>query len=76
MDNFGEGRKGGEAARDAVVKANAQGDQQVGIVHAHVSGIAAVHSRHRDEAGMIGGHGTQAHQGVDGGAIDDVDHLH
>ena len=52
VDDFGVRREGGEAAGDAVVEAHAEGDQQVGIGHRHIGGVAAVHAGHADEVRM------------------------
>ena len=75
VDDFGVRREGGEAAGDAVVEAHAEGDQQVGIGHRHVGGVAAVHAGHADEVGMLGGQGAEAHQGADGGRVGELDEL-
>ena len=49
VDDFGVRGEGGEASGDAVVEAHAEGDQEIGIGHRHVGGVAAVHAGHGDE---------------------------
>ena len=52
VDHLGVGREGGEASGHAIVEARAEGDQKIGLGHAHVGGVAAVHSGHADEIRM------------------------
>ena len=52
VNHFGMRREGGQAAGHAIVEAHAEGDQQIGVGHAHVGGVAAVHARHADEIRM------------------------
>ena len=48
VDDLGVRREGGKASGDAVVEAHAEGDQQVGVGHRHVGGVAAVHAGHAE----------------------------
>ena len=75
VDDFGVRGEGGEASGDAIVEAHAEGDQEIGIGHRHVGGVAAVHAGHGDEVGVVAGHGAEAHQGIDGGGVGELDEL-
>ena len=55
MDHLGMRGEGSQAAGDAVIETDAEGDQQVGAAHGHVRGITAVHAGHADEVGMLRG---------------------
>ncbi len=73
VDDLGVGGEGSEAAGDAIVEANAEGDDQVGIVHAHVGRVGSVHAGHRDEVAVVAGQGAEAHEGVDAGEVSEFD---
>ena len=65
--------KAGKLAGDAVVEANAEGDEKIAFGHAHVGGVAAVHAGHADEVRMAGGEAAETHEGADGGEIGEFD---
>ena len=65
VDDFGVRRERGQAAGDAIVEADAERDQQVGLGHAHVGRVAAVHAGHADEVRMRAGQPAQPHQRAD-----------
>jgi hypothetical protein len=41
-------REGRELARDAIVKPDADGDQQIALGHCHVRGVSSVHAQHAE----------------------------
>ncbi len=51
-------------------KRDAERDQKIGLGHAHVGGVAAVHAGHTDEVGMLRWQSAETHQRVDGGRIE------
>ncbi len=61
MDHFRVRRKRGQPAGDTIVETNTKRDQQVGMGHAHIGRIAAVHAWHADEIRMIAGKSAQPH---------------
>ena len=69
MDDLGVRSEGGEAAGDTVVETDTKGNDQIGVVHAHVGGVGAVHAGHRDEVAMIAGESAETHEGIDGGQV-------
>ena len=73
VDDLGVGGEGGEAAGDAVVETDTEGYDQVGVIHAHVGGVGAVHAGHRDEVAMVAGESAEAHEGVDAGEVCEFD---
>ena len=70
VNHFGMRRERRQAAGHAIVKAHAQSDQQIGVRHAHVGRVAAMHARHADVVGMLGRQAAQAHQRGDRGRVD------
>lgn len=66
-DGVGMGGKAGNLPRDPVVKAEADGQDEVRMVDGPVGGHGAVHSRHPQPKGMVPGEGPQAHEGGDHG---------
>src|ERR1017187_3332114 len=75
VDDFGVWGEGGEAAGDAVVEADAEGDEEVGIGQRHIGGVAAVHAGHGDEVGVIRRERAEAHQGSDDGSVGEGNEL-
>ena len=55
--------EGVEPSGHAVIKARANGNDQVGPVHRHVGFIGAVHAQHAEPVGMTRRKSAQAHQG-------------
>ena len=58
------GRKGGQFAGDAVVKACAHAHEHIGIVDSQVGRVGAVHTHHAKPEGVCGGKGAQPHEGA------------
>jgi hypothetical protein len=75
VDDFSVRGEGGEASGDAIVEAHAEGDQEIGIGHRHIGGVAAVHAGHGDEVGVVAAHGAEAHQGIDSGSVGELGEL-
>src|ERR1019366_7751572 len=73
VDDFGVRGEGGEATGDAVIEADAKGDEEVGIGQRHIGGVAAVHAGHGDEVGVSGGEGAEAHEGSNDGRVGESD---
>ena len=73
VNHAGMRRKGGEPAGHAIVEAHAERDEQIGVVHRHVRGVAAVHARHADEVRMRARQSAQTHQRADRGSVGDFD---
>ena len=59
-----------QPSRNTVVKTNAQGDDQIGVIHAHVGGIGPVHTRHGNVVWMIARQCADAHQSANGRRVD------
>ena len=62
VDDFGVFREFAELARDPVVEAGADGQDQVGVADGHVGGIGAVHAEHADPEGIVCGKAAQGHE--------------
>ena len=58
-----------DIARHAIIEARTNGNDQIGIVHAHIGLICPVHAQHADELPVSGWVTTQAHEGVGDGVI-------
>ena len=64
---------GAKAARRPVTRSSKRTPRAIrtiGLGHAHVGGVAAVHAGHADEIGMRAGQPAQTHQRADGGRVD------
>src|ERR1017187_6820159 len=75
VDDLGVWGEGGEAAGDAVVETDAEGDEKVGTGQRHIGGVAAVHAGHGDEVGVIRGKGAETHEGSDDGSVGESNEL-
>ena len=54
--------KVGRQADNAVVESGTDCDQNVAVLHRHVSFVGSVHAHHAEELFIVGWHGTQPHQ--------------
>ena len=61
MDDLGICCKFGTVAGNPIIEPNAQGDNQVCIVHCHGGCVMSVHTLHSQESGMICGNTGKAH---------------
>ena len=59
------GAKADDLARDPVVEAGAEGDEQVGLLHRRDGGVVAVHAGHAQAQRVGVGEGAPGHQGGD-----------
>jgi hypothetical protein len=75
VDDLGVRGECGEAARDAVVEADAEGDDEIALRHGHVGGVATVHAGHGDEIGVTTREAAEAHKGAHGGKVGHLDEL-
>ena len=75
VNHLGVGGESGQASGDAIVEADAEGDQQIAAGERHVGGVAAVHAGHADEIGMVGREGAEAHEGLHHGRVGQLDEL-
>ena len=75
VDDLGVRRKCRQAPGNAVVEPHAQGDQQVAFGQSHVGRVAAVHTRHADEIGVLRRQAAQTHQGEHGRRIGQLHEL-
>ena len=57
--------EGLQSASNTIIKTDAQGNDQIGIVHAHVGGVGAVHPGHGNVVRMIARQSAQPHQRAD-----------
>ena len=63
MNNLAAGLcKVGRQADNAVVESGTDCDQNVAVLHRHVSFVGSVHAHHAEELFIVGWHGTQPHQ--------------
>ena len=75
VDDFGGAGEFGPVAGDPVIEPGAHGDDHVGVVHGHGTGVVAVHTLHSQEPGIVRGNTGNAHQGAAHGGVDDLSHL-
>ena len=75
VDDLGVGSERGQAAGDAVVETDAERDEEIGLGHAHVGGIGAVHAGHAEEVGVGARQRAETHEGADGGSVEDFHEL-
>ena len=64
MDDLRKLRKLLAVARHAVVKAHAERNDEVGVVHRHGGSVVAVHALHTEETRVVGRNAGKAHQGA------------
>src|SRR3954462_14632798 len=69
VDELGARGELGELARDPIVEAGADVDDQIGIVHRVVGGPRAVHPEHAEPLLMAGGEAAQSHQRAGDGEV-------
>ena len=64
VDHFGMRCEGIELTGHAIVKARADGDQQIALLYRQVGRLSAVHSQHAEIIGIISIHHAQPFQGA------------
>ena len=75
VNDLGVGCERRDLARDAVVEARPERDEQIGVLHRRDRGVVAVHARHAEAQRVLVGDATASHQCRDDGNAGDLGQL-
>ena len=75
MDDLRVGGEGRDLARDPIVEAGAEGDQEVGLLHRGDRRVVAVHPGHAEGQRVAVGEGAPGHEGGDDRCARQLDQL-